>query len=79
MVDVNWTIQETAFGDPSAHLNFRLNTMRAVQPLTDKVIEINPAKATTWFLQYESAIEAILRLGKRNAELGIQCFNVTML
>ena len=53
--------------------------MRAVQPLTDKVIETDPAKATTWFLQYDSAIEAILRLGKQNAKLGMQCFNVTNL
>ena len=35
-VDVAWTILETAFGDPAAHLNFRLNTMRAIQPLRDK-------------------------------------------
>ena len=40
---------------------------------------MDPAKATTWFLQYESDVEAVLRLGKRNAELGMQCFNVNTL
>ena len=59
------------------HLNFRLGVMKATQPLSDKSIETDPNKAATWFLQYEKAIESILRLGDRTTSLGMQCFNAS--
>ena len=64
-----------AFGDPTTHLNFRLGIMKATQPLSDKAIETDPNKAATWFLEFENAIESILRLGDRTTSLGMQCFN----
>ena len=38
--------------------------MKAIQPIADNTIKTNPDKAVTWFLQYEEAIESILRLRK---------------
>ena len=49
--------------------------MKATQPLSDKSIKADPSKAATWFLQFEKAIESILRLGDRTTSLGMQCFN----
>ena len=41
------------------------------------MIETNPSRAAAWFLNYENAVESILRLGDRSATLGMECFNVT--
>ena len=62
-----WTILEKSLGDTLAHLNFHLGVMEATQPLSDKTIETDPNKAAAWLLQYEKAIEAILRSGDRSA------------
>ena len=72
-----WSILEKTFGDPLTHLNYRLGVMKATQPLSDKSIETDPNKAAAWFLQYEKAIESILRMGVRSNTLGIQCFNAS--
>ena len=45
--------------------------------MTDKVIKTDPNKAGAWFLQYEKAVESILRLRDRSNTLGMQCFNTT--
>ena len=33
------------------HLNFRLRTIKAIQPISDKAIETDPNKAATWLLE----------------------------
>ena len=47
--------------------------MKAIQPISDKTIEIDPNRATTWFILYKKAIESILRLGEGTTSLGMQC------
>ena len=59
------------------HLNFCLGVMKATQLISDKSIETDPNNAATWFLQYEKAIESILRLGDRTTLLGMPCFNAS--
>ena len=59
------------------HLNFRLGVMKSTQLISDKSIETDPNNAATWFLQYEKAIESILRLGDRTTSLGMPCFNAS--
>ena len=74
-VDSAWSFLEKAFRDPLKQLNFRLGTIKANQPLSDKDIETDPNKAAIWFLEFENAIESILRLGDSTTSLRMQCFN----
>ena len=67
-----WTILKNAFGNPLTHLNFWLGIMKATKPQTYKVITTDPNRAAVWFLQYEKAMETILRLGDRSNTLRIQ-------
>ena len=76
-MDDAWPILEEAFGDPSTHFNLRLRIMKATQPLSDKTVETDPNKAAMWLLQYEKAMNSILRLGDRATSLGLRYFNTS--
>ena len=76
-LDDTWPIIEEAFVDPATHFNLRLRIMKATQPLSDKTVETNPNKAAMWLLQYEKAMNSILRLGDRASLPGLQYFNTS--
>ena len=46
------------------HLIVVKTWMKAIPPISDKTIKTDPYKAATWFIQYEKAIEPILKLGE---------------
>ena len=48
-----------------AKANTQLEVKMATRPLSDKTIETDPDKAATWLLQYDNAVEPILRMGEK--------------
>ena len=71
-----WEYLEQAFCNPHTTQNFRLAKVKSMPSLTDKIEESDAEGAADWYLDMETAVNSILKLGGKSQELQFVAFNV---
>ena len=59
----------------SCALSFRLNKIKEVPGLTDKILETDPAQAPDWLFDFENACKKIYSVGDHGAEMEAVVFS----
>ena len=75
--DINyaWVLLKEAFGDPLTLLNYRMQSIRNMKPISDKQMDEKPIEAVDWFLEMERCIMEITKLGDRGGQLSFTAFS----
>ena len=68
-IDYTWVMLKQAFGDPLTLLNYRMQSIRKMKPISDEFMDEKPIEAVDWFLEMERCIMEITKLGDRGGQL----------
>ena len=73
-IDYAWELLKEAFGDPMILLNYRMQAIRAMKPITEEQMNEQPLEAVDWFLDMERCIMELVKLGDRGLQVSYSAF-----